>query len=137
MIDKGKMEQTDKGGTITMLHMHVTSWILGIILLLVALFLYKQGNEKGGKIVHMILRLIYLVILFTGGYLLFDVYLANFSMPTGAEAITKGLAGIWVIAAMEMILIKTTKGKSATSAWVQFVIAFILVLILGYGRLPL
>ena len=39
-----------------MLHMHVTSWILGLILFLVALFLYKQGNEKGGKIVHMILN---------------------------------------------------------------------------------
>lgn len=117
--------------------MHVTSWILGIILLLVALVLYKQGNQKGGKIVHMILRLMYLIILFTGGYLLFDVYMANFTMPTGAEAITKGLAGIWVIGAMEMILVKTNKGKPTTSAWVQFVIAFILVLVLGYIRLPL
>ena len=41
-----------------MLHMHVTSWILGIILLLVAFFLYKQGNEKGAKIVHMISSLV-------------------------------------------------------------------------------
>lgn len=120
-----------------MLHMHVTSWILGIILLLVAFFLYKQGNEKGAKIVHMILRLVYLFILFTGAYLLFDVYLANFQMPLGAEAITKGLAGIWLIGAMEMILVKTKKGKSATSPWIQFAIAFIIVLVLGYVRLPL
>lgn len=120
-----------------MLHMHVTSWILGLILLVVALFLYKQGNAKGGKIVHMILRLMYLFILFTGGYLLFDVYIANFSMPLGAEAITKGLAGIWLIAAMEMLLVKTTKGKSATGAWIQLILALIIVLVLGYIRLPL
>ena len=120
-----------------MLHMHVTSWILGLILFLVALFLYKQGNAKGAKIVHMILRLFYLIIIFTGGYLLFDVYLANFTMPMGAEAITKGLAGIWLIAAMEMVLVKTNKGKPVTGWWVQLVIALILVLILGYIRLPL
>ncbi|MEI3597553.1 MULTISPECIES: YisL family protein [unclassified Oceanobacillus] len=120
-----------------MLHMHVTSWILGLILFLVALFLYKQGNEKGGKIVHMILRLFYLIIIFTGGYLLFDVYLANFSMPMGAEAITKGLAGIWLIAAMEMLLVKTTKGKPVAGWWAQLIIALILVLVLGYIRLPL
>jgi hypothetical protein len=117
--------------------MHVTSWALGIILFLVALFLYKQNNEKGGKIVHMILRLMYLIIVFTGGYLLIDVYLANFQMPTGVEAITKGLAGIWLIAAMEMILVRTTKAKKVTGLWIQFVIALILVLVLGYVRLPL
>lgn len=120
-----------------MLHLHVTSWIVGLILLLVALFLYKQKNDKGGTIVHMILRLFYLLIIFSGGYLLFDVYFANFSMPTGAEAITKGLAGIWVIAAMEMLLIKTRDRKKTTSWWIQLVIALILVLVLGYIRLPL
>ena len=120
-----------------MLHMHVTSWILGIILLLVAVFLYKQGKAKGGKIVHMILRLVYLLIIFSGGYLLFDVYLANFSMPMGMEAITKGLAGIWVVGAMEMILVKTSKGKPAKSGWIQLLIALVLVLVLGYIRLPL
>ena len=120
-----------------MLHTHVTSWILGIVLLFVAYFLYKQGNEKGATISHMILRLLYLVIVFTGGYLLITVYLANFAMPLGAEAITKGLAGIWLIAAMEMILVKKSKDQPVTKLWVQFFIALILVLVLGYVRLPL
>lgn len=120
-----------------MLHTHVTSWILGIVLLFVAYFLYKQGNEKGATISHMILRLLYLVIVFSGGYLLITVYLANFAMPLGAEAITKGLAGIWLIASMEMILVKTKKGEKTTSPWIQFAIAFVIVLVLGYMRLPL
>jgi len=120
-----------------MLHLHVTSWIVGLILFLVAFVLYKQSNEKGAKIVHMILRLFYLLIVFSGGYLLFDVYLANFSMPMGVEAITKGLAGIWLIAAMEMLLVRTNKGKKVTSMWIQLIIALALVLVLGYIRLPL
>ena len=120
-----------------MLHMHVTSWILGIILLLVAFFLYKQGKGKGGKIVHMILRLVYLLIIFSGGYLLFDVYLANFDMPMGMEAITKGLAGLWVVVAMEMILVKTSQSRPSMSGWIQLLIALILVFVLGYMRLPL
>lgn len=119
-----------------MLHLHVTGWIVGIILLFVAYFLYKQGNEKGGKIVHMILRLFYLIILLSGAHLLFSLYLTNFSMPLGPEAIVKGLAGIWVIAAMEMILVKTKKQVSVKAFWIQFVIAFALVLIMGYMRLP-
>lgn len=120
-----------------MLHLHVTSWILGFILFIVAMILQKQGNAKPAKITHMILRLFYLLILFSGAYLLFTVYMANFQMPMGAEAITKGLAGIWLIAAMEMILVKIGKGKPAKGAWIQFVIALILVFVLGYVRLPL
>lgn len=120
-----------------MLHMHVTSWIAGLILLLVALVLYKGNNEKGAKIVHMILRLFYLLIIISGGYLLFDVYLKNFTMPIGAEAITKGVAGIWLIAAMEMLLVKTKKGKPTGAWWIQLVIALAIVLVLGYIRLPL
>mgnify|MGYP001946286914 CR=1 FL=1 len=85
----------------------------------------------------MILRLLYLVIIFTGGYLLIMVYLANFQMPLGAEAITKGLAGLWLIGAMEMLLGRTKKGKSGVSTWVQILIALVLVLMLGYMRLPL
>ncbi len=120
-----------------MLHLHVTSWILGLILLLVALVLYKGKNEKGATIVHMILRLFFLLIIISGGYLLFDVYLKNFTMPIGAEAITKGVAGIWVIAAMEMLLVKTKKGKPTGAWWVQLVIALAIVFVLGYIRLPL
>ncbi|RDW18247.1 hypothetical protein CWR48_11725 [Oceanobacillus arenosus] len=119
-----------------MTHMHITSWVLGFILLIIAIVLQKQGKAKPAKIVHMILRLDYLFILYTGGDLL-AMYFSNIQMPMFAEAIVKGLAGIWIIAAMEMILIKMSKGKSTTSAWVQFVIALILVLVLGFFRLPL
>lgn len=116
-----------------MLHLHVTTWALGFILFILALIL--QG--KAGKVLHMILRLDYLVILYSGLHLLITVYFANFTMPQGPEAITKGLAGIWLIAAMEMILVKKSKGKPTGKMWIQFFIALVLVLVLGYIRLPL
>ncbi|GAB3060304.1 YisL family protein [Virgibacillus ainsalahensis] len=119
-----------------MTHMHITSWVLLLILFIVSLMMYNQGKGKPAKIVHMILRLDYLFILYTGGALLAD-YLANSGMPILAEAITKGLAGIWLIVATEMILVRTNKGKSTKGLWVQFVIALLLTLILGLWRLPL
>jgi len=119
-----------------MTHMHITSWVLGLILLIIALVMYKQDKAKPAKIIHMILRLDYLFILITGGILVWD-YIAGYEMPILAEAITKGVAGIWLIAAMEMILVKTSKGKSAKSPWIQLVIALIIVLVLGFFRLPM
>lgn len=95
-----------------------------------------RENAKPAKILHMILRLDYLFLLYTGGSLLWN-YIANSGMPILAEAITKGLAGIWLIAAMEMILVKKTKGKPTKSFWIQFWIAFIIVLVLGFVRLPM
>lgn len=119
-----------------MLHMHITSWVLGFILFIVALVLLNGGKAKPAKIVHMILRLDYLFILFTGGHLL-GIYFGNIQMPLFAEAMTKGVAGIWLIGAMEMILVKNAKAKSAKGAWIQFVIALIIVMVLGFVRLPM
>ncbi|WP_068676606.1 YisL family protein [Oceanobacillus sp. Castelsardo] len=119
-----------------MTHMHITSWVLGFILFIIALVFLNQGKEKPAKIVHMILRLDYLFILYTGGSLL-GIYFQSIQMPLFAEAITKSVAGIWLIAAMEMILVKKSKGKPVKSFWIQFVIALIIVLILGFVRLPM
>ncbi|WP_087973328.1 DUF1516 family protein [Oceanobacillus rekensis] len=119
-----------------MTHMHITSWVLGIILFILVIAMVDRDNAKPAKILHMILRLVYLFMLYTGGVLLWN-YITNSGMPILAEAITKGVAGIWLIAAMEMILVKKSKRKSAKSPWIQFWIAFIIVLILGFFRLPM
>ncbi|UFU00532.1 YisL family protein [Radiobacillus kanasensis] len=115
-------------------HLHITSWVLAIILLLVALSFYKKDNQKVGKILHMILRLDYLLILYSGGALLTGYFQTGEMLP---EVITKVLAGIWVIAAVEMVLTKTAKNKPVRGTWIQFAIALVLVLALGFGRLPL
>ncbi|WP_249870143.1 YisL family protein [Oceanobacillus saliphilus] len=119
-----------------MTHMHITAWVLGFILFIVAIVMQRQGKAKPAKIIHMILRLVYLFTLYTGIDLLWD-YIQNSGMPILAEAITKGLVGIWIIAAMEMILVKMGKGKPTKGLWVQFWIALVIVLVLGFVRLPM
>ncbi|QGH35657.1 DUF1516 family protein [Gracilibacillus salitolerans] len=119
-----------------MTHLHITAWVVGLILLFVSYAMYKN-ESKAGKIVHMILRLDYLLIIITG-FLLFINNIAVYTNSAGilGEVIVKMIAGIWVIGALEMLLIKTSKSKPAKSAWIQLIIAFLIVLILGFGRLP-
>lgn len=114
-----------------MAHMHITGWALGIILVIVVASMYKKGNMKPGKILHMVLRLVYLLIL-GSGIALFMQY-SNYS----AELFVKMAAGIWAIAAMEMITVGRSKGRAVNGAWIQLVIALAIAIILGFARLPL
>lgn len=116
-------------------HMHITAWVLALILLILVVMFYKQGNKKVGKILHMILRLDYLFILYTGGSLLGNYFSATIG-HTG-ELVIKVIAGLWVIVAMEMVAVKTNKQKSTKSWWIQLVIAAIIAIGLGFARLPL
>ncbi|WP_029266995.1 YisL family protein [Virgibacillus alimentarius] len=118
-----------------MAHMHITSWVLAFILIILVAMFYKQGKVKPGKILHMILRLDYLFILYTGGSLLGD-YFSSTIGHTG-EVIIKVIAGLWIIMAMEMIGVKLSKDKSAKGWVIQLVIAAIIAIALGFGRLPL
>ncbi|MRH44192.1 DUF1516 family protein [Aquibacillus halophilus] len=116
-----------------MTHLHITSWALALILFVLALVFYKQG-KKAGKILHMVLRLDYLLILYSGGDLLME-YLNSGTML--GEVLVKSFAGLWLIAILEMILVKTKKDKPTKSFWIQLVIALVIVLVLGFGRLPM
>lgn len=115
-------------------HLHVTAWALAFILFIIVVALNKSGKAKGAKIVHMILRLDYLLILYSGGTLL--AYYFDGS-PMMGEAIFKGLAGLWAIFSMEMIGIKMARHEATKSFWIQLVIAVVITLALGFGRLPL
>ncbi|WP_186579067.1 YisL family protein [Aquibacillus kalidii] len=114
-----------------MTHLHITAWVLGLILFFVSLSFYKQ-EKKAGKILHMILRLDYLLILYSGGSLSTQYFTESYML---GEAIVKILAGLWVIASLEMILVKVSKGKPTKSFWIQFAVAFAITLVLGFGRL--
>lgn len=113
-------------------HLHITAWAIAIILLIVVLALRKSKNPKAAKIVHMILRLDYLLILYSGGELL--TYSSKHFL---GELIVKVLAGLWVIVSIEMIAVRSGKEKSTRGVWIQFLIAFIITLVLGFWRLPL
>ena len=109
---------------------HITSWLLGVILLIVAAVLLKKGNQKGYKITHMILRVVYLVIIATGADLLFRMD------SISGEYIGKAVLGLIVIGLMEMILIKMKKGASTKGFIIGFVVMFIIIVAMGL-QMPL
>ena len=113
-----------------MIHGHVTAWLLALILFVVAIFLLKGGKEKGAKIVQMILRVLYIAILATGAGLLFMVYKID------VWYVLKAVVGLWIIGLFEMILSRVANNRRTSVFWIQFVVAWVLVLYLG-GRLPM
>lgn len=112
-----------------MTHAHITTWVITFILFFVVLSLQKANSPKV-KMVSMLLRLFYLLIIVTGALLL--QMLA--SIPP--LYIVKAVVGLWVIGAMEMVIARVKKGKSTQIAWLQLVVAFVIVLYLGL-KLPL
>lgn len=113
-----------------MTHAHITTWFLTLILFFVALSLHKKGNEKGFKVMQMILRVMYLLIIATGGMLLFSI--SHISLLY----ILKATVGLWIIALFELLLMRTAKKAPTSVLWGQFIVAFLLVLYLGL-KLPL
>lgn len=112
-----------------MIHAHVTAWVLALILFFVALSLNKSGKAKGAKIVQMILRVFYLLIIGTGVAMLFMGSLFD------TYHILKAVAGLWIIGLFEMIVTRVKNNRRTSVFWVQFVVAWALVLYLGFGVL--
>lgn len=116
-----------------MVHAHITAWSLTIILFLISYFLLKKGNDKGLRILQMVLRLFYIIVLATGGHLL-GTYMSGSMI---GMAIVKAVIGLWVIFSMEFILTRGKKGEKTGIFWTQFILSFLLVLFFGYYVLPL
>jgi hypothetical protein len=113
------------------IHAHITAWVLALILFFVALSLIKSGKAKGARIVQMILRVLYLLILATGIGLLFTVYKID------VWYILKSVVGLWIIALFEMILGRVANNRNTSVFWIQFAVAWLLVLYLGFIKLPM
>ncbi|HWK21941.1 MAG TPA: YisL family protein [Ureibacillus sp.] len=107
-------------------HLHVTTWVVALILFFVAAFASKS---KG---IHMALRLFYILVIITGGALFIEAMDYGMGMQYGI----KFLLGILVISMMEMILVRKSKNKPTTTFWVLFVIFLLAVLFMGF-RLPM
>lgn len=113
-----------------MTHLHITSWVLAFILLIIVTMLYKQQKNKPAKILHMILRLDYLLILFSGGHLL-GLY---GSYP--ATLIIKIIVGIWAIVAMEMVSVGMSKERRVSGWVMQLIFVSLIAIYLGFFQLP-
>jgi hypothetical protein len=114
-----------------MIHAHITTWLLAIILFFVALGLHKGGKSKGLKVVHMTLRLFYILTIGTGIWILSSLHSID------SLYVLKTIVGILVIGMMEMILVRAVKGKNTGMFWLLFIVFLIAVLYLGFQVLPL
>ncbi|GAE37335.1 DUF1516 family protein [Halalkalibacter akibai] len=106
---------------------HKDSWYVLLILFFVAYFLLKANKHKAAKILHMIVRLFYVIMIFSG---VIRLTVWNFEITY----VVKGILAIVLIYAMEMILVRTKKGTIGTKApmyWGLFVISLVVVLLLG------
>ncbi|KIN50119.1 YisL family protein [Bacillus subtilis] len=108
-----------------MTHLHITTWVVALILLFVSYSLYSSGSAKGAKITHMILRFFYILIILTGAELF--VRFANWN----GEYAGKMILGIITVGLMEMLLIRKKKEKSTGGLWIGFVIVLLLTVLLG------
>lgn len=106
-------------------HLHITAWFIGIILFLI-------GALKPNKGLHMALRVIYLLIIVTGGALFIKAMEFGQNLNYGIKLIL----GVLVIGMMEMILVRRSKDRPATAFWVLFAIFLFLTLFYGF-KLPM
>lgn len=109
-------------------HLHITTWVIALVLFLAAAFM--QSESKGRKIVHMVLRLFYILIIITG--------LALFIEWSSSDAMQYGLKflfGVLTIGMMEMVLVRGKKGKSTTLFWILFAVFLLVTMFYGF-KLP-
>lgn len=106
-------------------HLHITTWVVAVILFLVAAFM--QRDSKARKIMHMVLRLFYVLIIITG--------LTLFIEWSSADPMLYGikfLLGILTIGMMEMVLVRSKKQKSVTMFWALFAVFLFATMFIGF-----
>ncbi|MFJ7950848.1 YisL family protein [Lysinibacillus sp. NPDC096418] len=108
-------------------HPHITTWVVGIVLFLIAALSGKQS--KG---LHMALRLFYILIIITGGAL----FIETMGLGEGMLYGFKFIGGILVIGMMEMVLVRQKKNKPTGMFWALFAVFLFITMFLGF-KLPL
>ncbi len=110
-------------------HLHIFTWVVGIVLFLVAAGMNTES--KGRKILHMIARLFYVLILISGALLFF-----KYSSIDSALYGVKFLLGFLTIGMMEMVLVRSAKNKSVKVVWILFFVFVLATMFLGF-KLPI
>ena len=121
-----------------MIHLHLTTIVLAVILYVIALVFYqKSGPGNAGKMSHMILRADYIFLIFSG----LIVYIQNMEGigASGGHMMygLKVLFGLGTVALMEMSLIKAQK-KTSCANTLKIIAIIVLVITVALGiYLPL
>lgn len=107
-------------------HSHAGSWFFTILLFAISYMMLKKQNMKAQKITHMILRLFFVIMVVTGFGMLIGF---NFSL----NFVIKGILAFILISLMEMILVRSKKGKETKPLWIPFAGVLPIVLLMGFN----
>lgn len=115
-----------------MLHLHIFSWVIGIILFIAAYFSFKSPGapKKAYKPLHMALCLFLVLILFSGVWQV----VVEFATATGSAHMLltlKMICGIAVVALMEVTLIRKERSVSHTGLFWGTIVLIIITMALG------
>ncbi|MGJ9382586.1 DUF1516 family protein [Salipaludibacillus sp. CF4.18] len=111
------------------LHSHSLFWFISIVLFILTVILLFFGKFSMAKVIQMILRVLYILVLTTGVFLII--------MNIWWGSILKGLLSFWLIYVMELISNRMAKkqltSKKKVFFWLQFFIAITVVLYIGFN----
>lgn len=105
---------------------HIGSWAILVLVFLITFLLAKSGKERGAKIVGMVLRLFYVIMLVSGGGMLFRL-----SFPL--MYIIKAVLAVVMIGMMEAIIGRTKRRESTGVFWGVMLVLLVLIVLMGYG----
>lgn len=123
-----------------MLHLHLTALIIAVILFIAVYAMYKKDNTKENKtalILHMVLRVFYVLILFSG----IMVYVGNMEGISNAgdhmRYGIKALLGLFSIGFMEMAVVRLKKKSAKASMFLIICLVLIVATVILGSILPL
>ncbi|MCM3216655.1 DUF1516 family protein (plasmid) [Niallia circulans] len=105
--------------------MHQGSWALLFILFFVTYFLYIKTKNRLATIMHMILRLFYVIMLFSGAGLVIAYDYVTFY-------VIKGIIAVIMVALMEISCVRAKKGKNNLYAFYSGSALLIVVVLMGF-----
>lgn len=115
-----------------MIHMHITAFIVALVLFFITYFsINKPGDPetKYPKVLHMILRLAYVVILVTGLIMFYQFSIAANGNPMMYGL--KFLAGLVTIGLMEMAVVRQKKRGTGQPMMIGFIVLLLITVGLG------
>lgn len=105
---------------------HVGGWEVAFVLLIIGYILYRVGKAKAGKIVHMLLRLMIVIVLLSGAGLLFSYHASDFYFYV------KGILAIVAFGLMEMSMGRASRKQPSIGFFIGALVVLVLVILLGY-----
>lgn len=114
------------GFLISQTYTHMTSWFILLFFYFFILIMYK--GTKGRKIMHILVRVMYVVVIITGG----SLYYVMMHSDHWLAYIFKIIAGVLFIILAEITIIRANKSKKFQIPFLSSLAMIIFMMFMGY-----